>query len=251
MPEPRILPNPPIVEAVVDIDCDMPPQHDLAALEAPAREVFRNPYPTCQPVFSHEGQIELYGGEVLPEVSGTIRIHALRFLQEDEKQLVQVRTQGFSFNRLAPYSNLDDYLPEIARTWRLFVNLASPTQVRVVRLRYINRIDLPLTEGRIELGEYLRVGPQLPDGAGLSFAGFLNQHTAVEEGTGSTVSIILATQQPQTGILPIVFDITAGRPATAEPDDWNGIADSIQSLRRLKNRVFWNTLTDKCLNLFQ
>jgi uncharacterized protein (TIGR04255 family) len=131
------------------------------------------------------------------------------------------------------------------------VTLASPVQVRVVRLRYINRIDLPVTEGRIELGEYLRLGPRLPDEAGLSLAGFLNQHTAVEESTGSTVNIILAAQQPQTGVLPIVFDITAARPAAAEPDDWGGIAEGIQALRRLKNRVFWNTLSEKCLNLFQ
>jgi hypothetical protein len=43
-------------------------------------------------VFFHEGQIELRGGEVVPRVSGTVRIHALRFLQGDEKQLVQART---------------------------------------------------------------------------------------------------------------------------------------------------------------
>jgi len=251
MPEPRTLPKPPIVEAVVDIDCDMPPGQDLPALEAPARDAFRDRYPTFRPAFFHEGQIELRGGEALPKVAGTVRIQALRFLQDDEQQLVQVRTLGFSFNRLAPYSSLDDYLPEIGRTWRLFVTLASPLQVRVVRLRYINRIELPLTADRIEVGEYFRVGPKLPDEAGLSFAGFLNQHTAIEESTGSTVNIILATQLPQNGVLPIVFDITAARPGTAEPEEWNWIAERIQSLRSLKNRVFWNTLTEKCLNLFQ
>ena len=73
-------------------------------------------------------------------------IQALQFLHADEKQLVQVRAQGFSFNRLAPYTSLDDYLPEIERTWHLFVGLASPVQIRVVQLRYINRI--PCRRGR-------------------------------------------------------------------------------------------------------
>ena len=44
---------------------------------------------------------------------------------------------------------LDEYLPEIERTWRFFVELASPVQVRRIRLRYINRILLPLASGGV------------------------------------------------------------------------------------------------------
>ena len=250
MSKPRVLSRPPIVEAVVDIDCDMPPGQDLAALEAPARDAFRDRYPKFRTRFLHEGQIELQGDD-LPKFSARRGIQALQFLQDDEKQLVQVRPQGFSFNRLAPYSTLDDYLPEIERTWRLFVNLASPIQIRVVRLRYINRIELPMTEGRVELDDYLKVSPQLPIDAGLTFAGFFNQHAAVEEGTGNTANIILATQPPQNDVVPIIFDITAATAGTAEPEDWDWILERIRSLRGLKNRVFRNTLADRCLNLFQ
>jgi hypothetical protein len=47
------------------------------------------------------------------------------------------------------------------------------------------------------------------------------------------------------------LDITVSREGTAEPNNWGRIAEAIQSLRRLKNRIFLNTLTDKCLQLFQ
>lgn len=251
MSDPHLsLSSPPIVEAVVDIDCDMPPGQDLAALEAAARDAFRQHYPKFRTVIRHEGQIEL-PEDSLPELSARRGIQALQFLQDDEKQLVQVRARGFSLNRLAPYSTLDDYLPEIERTWRLFLSLGSPIQIRVVRLRYINRIELPMTEGRVELGDYLKVSPQLPDDTGLTSAGFFNQHAAVEAGTGNTVNIILATQPPQNDMLPIIFDITAEATGTAEPQPWAWILSRIESLRSLKNRIFWNTLTDRCLNLFQ
>jgi len=252
MSEPQILARPPIVEAVVDIDCDMPPGQDLAELEAPGRDAFCDRYPTFRTRFLREGQIELHRGEAAPKVSAKVGIQALQFLQDDEKQLVQLRMQGFSFNRLAPYSTLDDYLPEIERTWRLFVNLASPIQIRAVRLRYINRIELPLTEGRVELGDYLgKVSPQLPGDTGLTFAGFLDQHAAIEKDTFNSVNIILATQPEQNNALPIIFDITAVGPGAAEPTNWTGILSRIQSLRSLKNRIFRNTLTDRCLKLFQ
>lgn len=133
------LANPPIIEAVLDLDCDMPPSQDIAALETPARESFRDHYPTFRTQLLQGFRIE-QPPDAEPRLSAQRGIQAFQFLQEDEKQLVQVRAHGFSFNRLAPYTSLGDYLPEIERTWRLFVGFVSPVQVRLIRLRYINRI---------------------------------------------------------------------------------------------------------------
>lgn len=244
------LANAPIVEAVLDIDCDMHPGQEITALEAPARNNYQDRYPKFRTQFLQGYEIEQQA-DAEPRFSAQRGIQAFHFLQEDEKQLVQVRGQGFSFNRLAPYTSLDDYLPEIERTWRLFVGFASPVQVRVVRLRYINRILLPTVESRIELNDYLKIGPRLPDEDRLTFLGFLNQHVAVEAGTGNQVNIILTSQPTENDLLPLIFDIQASRPEAAEPDDWDSLLARIRSLRVLKNRVFRNTLTKKCLDLFR
>lgn len=240
----------PIVEAVLDIDCDMPPMFDLAALEAPTRAVFGVQYPKYRAMFLEQHQIKSMPDE--PAKHSAMRaIQALQFLQDDEKQLVQVRAQGFSFNRLAPYSTLDDYLPEIHRVWELFIGIAAPVQIRTIRLRYINRILLPLTNGSVELEDYFKVSPRLPDENKLRFAGFLNQHTAVEVDTGHQVNIVLASQPPENGKLSVIFDICVASARTAEVKNWSWILAEIQSLRGLKNRIFRNTLTETCLNLFQ
>ena len=240
----------PIVEAVLDVDCDMPPGFDLAVLETPSRDAFRDRYPKFRSQFIQALQFEA-AADRAPNVKTSQGIQAFQFLQEDEKQLVQVRAQGFSFNRLAPYSSLDDYLPEMERTWRLFLGLAAPIQVRAVRLRYINRILIPLTAGRVELDEYLKLGPRLPDQDGLTLVGFLNQHSATETATGNQVNLILTAQPPEHDKVPIILDIEASRPGPGEPADWTAIQSKIQSLRRLKNTVFRNSLTDLCLSLFQ
>ena len=174
---------PPIVEAVLDIDCDMPPAFDLVALEPSAHDALRQHYPNLRKQFIQEHRF-VAPIDGAPKMTSKQGIQALQFLQDGERQLVQVRVQGFSFNRLAPYVSLDDYLPEMERTWRLFVGFAAPVQVRLVRLRYINRILLPVTAGRVELDDYLKLGPRLPDEEKLTFAGFLNQHSAVEAECG-------------------------------------------------------------------
>ena len=244
------LEAPPIVEAVLDIDCDMPPGLDFATLETSSRDALRERYPQFQARYMQELQLEA-GPDRAPNVTTKQGIQAFQFLQEDKKQLVQIRVQGFSFNRLAPYSSLDDYVPEMERTWRLFVGLAAPVEVRVVRLRYINRILLPMSGGRVKLDDYLKLGPRLPDEDNLTLVGFLNQHSAVETGTDNHVNIILAAQPQENDMLPIILDIETFKLGNGEPDDWAAINLKIQSLRRLKNTVFKNSLTDQCLNLFQ
>lgn len=244
------LQNAPIVEAVLDIDCDMPPRFDLAAMEGASRACFLEKYPKFRSQFIQEFQIETKA-DATAQLTNRHGIQAFQFRQDDEKQLVQVRAQGFSFNRLAPYKRLDDYLPEIERTWLQFIGVVSPVQIRLIRLRYINRILLPMVGGRVNLDYYLKIAPHLPDEANLTFVGFLNQHQVVEVATGHRADIVLSTQPPENDMLPIIFDNSVMCAGPAAPGDWPWILAKIRSLRSLKNRIFENTLTTECLNLFR
>jgi uncharacterized protein (TIGR04255 family) len=243
------LKNAPIIEAVVDIDCDMSPGFDLKTVEPKAGELLKESYPKARVQLLEQHQIERKGHEP-PKHSTWRGIQALQFLHDDERQLVQIRAGGFSFNRLNPYTSLDDYLPEIRKTWELFVQLTSPIQIRVVRLRYINRILLPLTEGQVQLEEYVKMSPEPADDK-LFLRSFLMQYTAIEQGTGHEVNVVVTSQAPETEKAPIIFDNCVASAAKAEPQDWPWLLARIHLLRGLKNRVFRNTLTERCLNLFQ
>jgi len=244
------LKKPPIVEAVLDIECDLPPGQQVETLEGPARERFRDRYPKFRTQFVQELQLEAKPGE-LPKHSARHGIQGLQFLQADEKQLVQVRTQGFSFNRLAPYTRLDDYLPEIERAWHLYVDLASPVQIRSIRLRYINRIMLPLKGKSVDLDRYFRIGPRLPDEEALTISGFLSQQAMVETKTSNQVNLVLTAQMPEGENLPIILDNCVLAPGPGSPESWPWIHEKIEQLRVLKNHTFRRAVTEECLSLFQ
>lgn len=244
------LRKPPIVEAVLDLICDMPPGFDLSALESSCHDCFNDRYPIANTQHFQEQRIELPPNSH-PSVVLRHGVQAFQFLDREKKQLVQVRSEGFSFNRLAPYTHLNDYIPEIQRTWNLFLQLAAPIQIRAVQLRYINRILLPMEAKRVLLDDYLKTGPRLPDEKKLTFVGFLNQHSFMEVETGNQANVILAAQEPENEILPIIFDITTVSSEKSEPNNWNFIMSKVQSLRNLKNLIFQSSLTQKCLNLFQ
>jgi len=245
------LKKPPIVEAVLDVDCDMPMNFSLEDNIPSVCELFKDRYSDAKKTYVQHHEIKRESGKDVEVLASSPKVQAIQLRQDDGQQLVQARSQGYSFNRLAPYISLDDYLPEIERTWLLFQNELKPLQVQRVRLRFINRILLPLdANGFLDLDDYLKVGPGLPDDQRMDFTDFLNQHHAVEKNTGNQAKITLATQPSIKTHLPIIFDIETFRQVSFEPR-WGDISEVITSLRSLKNHIFWNTLTDKCIDLFK
>ena len=73
---------------------------------------------------------------------------------------------------------------------------------------------------------------------------------ALDGETGNRANLIKTTELPQGDELPLILDVDAFYPCEMPPVDWQVIRDRLDSLRSLKNRIFRNTLTPKCLNLF-
>jgi len=184
------LTRPPIVEAVVDFDCDLPQGFELKALEKSAREKFEDRYPLMLPRLMQEMRLQI-GPDGPSNPLTKHGLEAFLFNQSDRKQLVQVRRTGFSFNRLAPYAGWDAYLEEIQRVWRLYCEIAQPIRVRTLRLRYINRIEAPLKGGQVNLDKYLKLQKMLVDDQHMTLTGFLSQYSAVDRETGHQVAVVL------------------------------------------------------------
>ncbi len=247
------LTRPPIVEMVVDIDCDLPADVELADLQERAKEVYSDRYPGFRLRFQQTTR----SGDAQQQLNIREATYAYQFLGE-EPQLVQLRRDGFSFNRFAPYTDLDEYLSEIKRTWRIFVDLVSPVTIRRIGVRYINRILLPSGEGIVNLDEYLYLGSKLPDEIALKFTSILNEYSAIEDVTGHEVKVRMVIDEREVlpwlrenQPLPVIFDIAGSHRHSYDPLMWENIESTILALRRMANAIFWSSLTEQCLNLFR
>ncbi len=245
--EPFHLARAPIVEAVVDFDCDLPAGFNLLGLEEVAGQRFQDGYPKRSQQWLNEVQVEQ--GPQGSAQTHRRQVVALRFHSTDEKQLVQARVQGFSFNRLAPYGSLDTYLPAIQSAWKTFVEVAQPLQVRVVKLRYVNRIEIPAI--RIVLSEYFKLAANDLWGDEITIARFLSQYSGIDNATRHELRVTLS-DAPEPGEKSIVIlDIEVAATVNLDPSGWDEIVSVIGSLRALKNKLFKESLTSKCLQLFQ
>lgn len=252
-PRPFKLKSPPIIEAIIDIDCDLPPNLDFNQIEQTAKEHLQDRYPN---IHHQMFQGQSFTPDPKDEKAVTIGFHkglqAIQFRSKDERQLIQFRQGGYSFNRLSPYEGFDKYLPEIESTWESFTNIVSPVKIGRVGLRTINRILLPYpsSQDNLNLEEYLATGPKSPPCNNLTLTGFLNQHMAIEPETKNQVHILMSTQSPEDNKLPLILDINAFSTPLIKDLQWDSIESLILQLRTLRTNVFKSMLTEKCLTLF-
>src|SRR5216683_4477 len=105
---------------------------------------------------SKDMQIATGHFEVGPRVSAAASAQHVGFVytSSDQKQVYQVRLDGFSFSRLAPYESWEPFCREARRLWELYRERLKPAAVTRLAVRYVNRLDIP--GERIEIKDYLR-----------------------------------------------------------------------------------------------
>jgi uncharacterized protein (TIGR04255 family) len=97
----------------------------------------------------------------------------VQFLQKDEQALVQVGQHLLAVNRLKPYPTWEEFLPLIVQAFQAYREVAAPTSVHRIGLRYINRIEIP--GERVTLEDYFEfypfIGEKLPQDLDAFFLG--------------------------------------------------------------------------------
>jgi len=149
------LRNAPITEAIVDIRVKARSDLDVAIFgEASEMLAARFPTKVEQRVFTTKVQ---FGGK--SGIQSTE--HDLRgymFRSKDEFNVVQFRVDGFTFNRLKPYTSWKSVWPQALELWRKYQNMALPVAITRMALRYINHIALP--SRALRLDDVLTCPPQ-------------------------------------------------------------------------------------------
>lgn len=239
--------KPPITEAIFDIRVTLPKEVTLEQL-AVFQEDIKTSYPTKKERYSGAFQIKT---GVAPEIITTSnRIDGFLFHSQDGKKIVQARLDGFTFNKLKPYSNWEDFSGEAKYLWGHYLAIAKPINVVRLALRYINRIELPLPFG--DFREYILTIPEIAPGVPNSLSGFFMQLAIPNPEINADANIIETIERKtiDQGTISFILDIDVFRGIILESSSGQ-IWDVLDQLRLFKNQIFLNSLTDKAKELFK
>jgi uncharacterized protein (TIGR04255 family) len=246
---PRHLKNAPIFEALIDIRAKLSkdtPMERFELLQPP----LASKYPRKDRQDQFSGQIGMKEGQFFAEKK-EMGFHGFIFRSSDELNVAQFRTDGFTFSRLRPYIDWESLREEARDLWIRYVETLRPESVTRVAVRYINRLNLPILSSRYVLEEYLNARPCFPVVPANELRKFILRVELVDEKLGLRANVTEVSKPgEQSESVNLILDIDAYK---RDDFDVGGEAawDALDQLRDFKNRIFFDSLTERTLGIFE
>ncbi len=243
-----IFKNPPITEALLDIRVTLTSDFDVSNFEKFYKAI-RSEFPNKQTNTRWETAFQLKKGEK-PVVTSKDSTNGFLYKTSDGGKIVQARVDGFTFNKLKPYSNWDTFNKEARKLWELYVNITKPVNITRVALRYINLVEIPLPIK--DFKDYFLTGPEVAPGLPQGLSEFFIRLVVPDPATHNVAIITETVDQSKLNekILPLIFDIDVFRLMNITADD-KRLWEIFESLRMYKDKVFMSSFTDKAKELFE
>lgn len=239
---------PPIVEAIIELRCELPRSTSLEMLEGAAD---RATFPTMNRHVEVSGTVnftsDMVEGETNLQQTGVI------FQQANGLRYVQARLDRFAYHALAPYDRWESFSREAWQCWNQYHNVLRPRTVTRFGVRFVNKIRIP--SARVEIKDYLRTAidvspylPQLIAGYFLQIAVPLPRFRA----TATVTSTIEPSESDSETVL--ILDIDTWQATDLDlglASSHEEIQQGLDNLRLAKNYVFEACITDATRGLIR
>lgn len=248
MPKSRHLITAPIHEAIFDIRVKARSEFQVEEFEKLKDSLSEN-FPFSQERYGKNITWEIKSPDVDSPKVEDLGLQGLFFRSEDEKTLAQFRIDGFTLNKLNPYSSWEELFPIMMELWETYTSIAEPDLVTRIATRFINRI--PIAEDGLDFDDYLLAAPNVPPDLPQTLSAFVSKVTIddVDNSISAHVSQSFEANPSGVGII-ILLDIDAFQFVDLNPKD-EKLGESFSLLHKFKNDIFFNYLTEKTLGLFQ
>ena len=238
----------PIIEAVLDFRVSQRPDFAVESLKL-AEARLPDGYRCAKTQKGYASKV-LFGPELAPRhAMQDLGITGYTFHSTDDRYIAQFRRDGFSFSRLVPYTAWEDVFGKAVSFWRLYVETVVPVEVQRLAVRTINRIAL--IEGVVGLAAYLTAPPPVPSGVPNRLLTFLNQSLIEDEESGIRANVIQTIEAPEAGEKrAIILDSDVFLARKFDPKD-DRLLENFDSLRKLKNVIFFNSLCPDIIDRYK
>ena len=233
------LRNAPIREALIDFRVRLPADFSQEALRVLA-DSLASEFPKVGPIHQFQGQIE-FGEEGPVAIQKDPQLLGYRLESHTGLDVAQIRIDGFTFSRLAPYESWDRMVEDAWVVWERYVEDLRPLGIERIATRFINRIALPPSG---QLAAVFRVPPGVSDGRMEAF--FFRYQLAPTDGVFTIVS--LATEEGTDASVILDIDCFVRRSFATDKET---LQRQLPKIRDAKNRVFFGSLTSATIRRFK
>jgi uncharacterized protein (TIGR04255 family) len=237
--------KPPITEAVISIVYSK--KIDSKSIQKALKNLKPN-YSNYQPITINNVRVDIHKNNQAKANTDQQTDH--RLSSSDMTEQLIIRDSSFTVSQLAPYLGWDAFLNRFKENYSKWKKEIGNRELATIGVRYINRIDMPITTDEIvEHEKYLNIYPALPD--------YLNM---IEAHSVQTIiplndlkcklrlnSAIVKSPLPRHVSIVVDQDIIRQQDLPQNDDQLFNLLDLI---RHKKNEIFESCITDKARGLF-
>lgn len=234
------LARPPIVEAVIHWQARAQNWPDQGELRTKLASEF--------PGFTWRGAIHHLGisAEVSSDPDASVikqrkNWEGFRLQSDDDKYVIQFTRDGLLFSRVGGYDSWGPFVRDAKEAWRKYLTIAQPVEIQRLGVRFINQVAVVNSDN---IREYLQEPPTCPENLRLNE--FVYQSTFAVPDLPFHIRVIKIMQPPilelqkSSGLFLDIGVFTNSAISTDESE----LDKALNSIRWLKNRVFFKLLTD-------
>jgi len=238
------LRNAPITEAVLEIRTALPDDVGEGDLNRFAEAISANYTKRRERL---QFSVGFQGGT---PTGSEATVDGLLIEHETHPNIVQARLDGFAFSRLHPYEDWESFQSEALPLWNLYREVLRPIRIVRVALRYINTIELDVSE---DPSLTLAVLPGVPAPmAPVGLTSFTMQMLSEHPDFGAAAKVIehLAPLEPGVERVQVMLDIDVFKTLDLSPED-PALWEHFDQLRELKNSLFFSSITPQARERYQ
>lgn len=245
----RVLSKAPIREAILQIQFKTGSDFDIVSL-AKIKESLPAEFANFNELKSTKIEFKVDAKKFESTTGSTDTIEGYRAQDGSQCLTAIFRANDFTFSMLEPYSNWNDFRRQARELWDIFRNELPDIEFSRAALRYINEISIPYhNDVPFEFKDYLTTPLEIPEKLGETIEGFFSRVIIPFPDQRVKVVSINSFQEIVDNYVRIILDNDVYREnidALTEDELW----ELLETLRVVKDTVFFANLTDKSLEIF-
>ena len=241
------LSNAPIVEAIVEFQFSVSDDVTFEMLQEVA-DALKADYPKQEEKRSSifKAVIKSSGPETEVHDGGLVGISAK---SSDNKNIVQLFRDRFSFSQLPPYQNWELLEKQAIEIWKVFLAKTKIDGINRVGVRFINKIEIDLPFD--DFNDYIVGAPTVPKGLPQSLSAFDMRLIIPNKDIDADgiVNMSMNGFDRERNVVPVILDVDVGKAGPIRSDE-ESLHDILVELRNYKNELFFHNITDKVVRKY-
>lgn len=243
---PILYKHPPITEAVIAINFKSPIK--LTDINS-VNKRFHTNYPQHLLLSNVTVGLHIDQAKQTATTNTNNKVDGHRHSTADMTQLLVLWPNSFTISQLAPYPGWEQFFDRFVRDWTILKRTIGFKSIDRIGVRYINRVDIPVTAPIINHEDFLNVYPKLPD-----ILNPINAYALQAACELKDINCLLTLNSadvpsPLLDRVSFLLDLDISKVVDLPQSD-NDIYNLLNKIRVKKNVIFESCISDQARNIF-